>query len=308
MTVSDQISIEDFRGHLELERGLSPHTCSAYAADLQQFAGYLENGGRTGPISSGDVVDFLVSMRETGLSGASLARKLAALRAYHKWAVETRRLPSDPTGSIEVPRRRRPLPKTLTVDEVEALLSATDGDEPRAVRDRALIEMLYSCGLRVSELTQLTLYDIDHGNRVLKVMGKGSRERLMPLPDLLLEVVDRYLERGRPTLKPLARETHLFLNERGRGLSRVGVFKILRARALAAGLARSPSPHVLRHSFATHMIDGGADVRMVQELLGHASVSTTEIYTHVSREKIFADYRRFHPRARLSPADARDRR
>jgi len=290
------IAIEDFITHLALIRGLSPHTLEAYETDLVQFVRFLDSRNIITEPTPHDIIDFMAGLTDLGLGRSSMSRKVSALRSYYRWFIRSGRGTDDPTDGLASRRQARPLPRLLSEEQVEALL-ASCGPTPVGIRDRAMVEVLYSCGLRVSEMTGLSLYDLDFQNQMVRVLGKGSRERLVPLAPIVVDEIDRYLAEARPRFSPGPREQALILNARGKSMSRVGVFKIMRARALEAGISSRVSPHVLRHSFATHMLDRGADIRMVQELLGHASISTTEIYTHVSRETLFAEYHRHHPRA-----------
>jgi integrase/recombinase XerD len=236
-------------------------------------------------------------LRSAGLSSPSIARKLAALRSYFGFLVREKISAVNPASSLAPPRGRRRLPQTLSEDEVEALLEACREETVLGQRDRALLETLYSCGLRVSEACGLDLADLDLENRLVKVRGKGSKERLVPFGEVAFVLLSRWRSRGRPLVVKTPAEQAVFLNARGSRLSRVGAFGIIQHASSVAGLVRRVSPHVLRHSFASHLLNRGADLRFVQELLGHASVSTTVIYTHLQADKLFADYRRYHPRA-----------
>ncbi|MBI4859353.1 MAG: site-specific tyrosine recombinase XerD [Candidatus Riflebacteria bacterium] len=289
--------LDDYIAHLSVERGLSRATVEAYANDLAQFARFLMGrDGQGAAVQTADVIDFLAGLREGGLAGSSLGRKLSALRGFFEYLVLENLAAESPASSLAPPRTGRRLPSTLTEGEVERLLGVPDRSTPLGSRDRALLETLYSCGLRVSEACGLDLADVDLENLLVKVHGKGSKERLVPFGTVAEECLSRYLETGRPALVRRLGEQAFFLNSGGRRLSRVGCFKLIKKAALVAGIRHRTSPHVLRHSFASHLLNRGADLRFVQELLGHASVATTVIYTHLSKEKIFSDYRRFHPR------------
>lgn len=288
--------VDPYIDHLAAERGLAGATLEAYQNDLVQFMRFQESRG-AGETRTADLIDFLAALREQGLAGTSLSRKLSALRGYFSFLVRERVIPASPAASVTPPKGGRKLPETLTESEVEILLAQCDDQDRLGLRDRTLLELMYSCGLRVSEAVGLDLGSVDLENLLVRVRGKGSKERLVPFGKQAFVLVSRYLERSRPFLVKKLGQQAMFLNARGGRLSRISAFKIIRKAALTAGILRRVSPHVMRHSFATHLLERGADVRFVQELLGHASVSTTVIYTHLSREKLFADYRRFHPRA-----------
>jgi integrase/recombinase XerD len=307
-------AIDEYIAHLSVERGLAPTTLAAYQTDLVQFVRHHgERTAESAAVAPADIVEFLTALGEAGLVSASLARKLSALRGYFAYLVRERQLAASPAESVNAPRLARTLPETLTEEEADRLIATAgrDGDEgarggagdagspsglARAIRDRALVELLYSCGLRVSEGIGLDLDDLDLERLQVRVRGKGGRERLVPFGRSAERDARRYLDRARPLLVSRLGEQAVFLNHRGGRLTRVSCFRLIRRAAREAGIGRSVSPHVLRHSFASHLLNRGADVRFVQELLGHASVSTTVIYTHLSMEKLFADYRRYHPR------------
>lgn len=283
-----------FLSHLGLERGLAENTVLAYGLDLEQF-GRFHRDRSTRPPTSADIVDFLAALRTAGLASASLARKLSTLRGYFGFLVQERILDESPTDSVAPPRIGRHLPSVLSSEEVDRLLSAI-GDDPPGLRDRALLECLYSCGLRVSEAVGLDVDRLHLEERMVRVHGKGSKERLVPFGSVAADRLQSYLARARP-LWTKGPTDAVFLNQRGGRLSRVACYQRLCAHARTAGLRQSVSPHVLRHSFASHLLEGGADIRFVKDLLGHASVATTEIYTHLTREKLMNDYRKYHPRA-----------
>jgi integrase/recombinase XerD len=293
---------------LRVERGLAPNSLSAYRRDLRRYAEYLRRRGVTTDVATVDeaivagYVDELQQARtEEGLrryKESSIARALAAVRSFHRFCVEEGLLDDDPSGDVGAPRVPQGIPKALTEAEVDALLGAVPGDSPRPRRDRALLEVLYAGGLRISELVGLDLGDIDLYDGLVRVMGKGSKERVVPLGRSAREAVGDYLTTGRPELAGRQRVDALFLNARGGRLTRQGAWLIVRAAGDRAGLQGRLFPHVLRHSCATHMLDHGADIRVVQELLGHASLSTTQVYTKVSPERLRAVYDAAHPRAR----------
>jgi integrase/recombinase XerD len=293
----------DFLSYLEFERGLSRNTLEAYRGDLLQFGRHLEQRRLSAlDAGPGDVADFLESLARGGeerppSSPATIHRKAACLRSFYRHLRRDGLLESDPTATLSSPRRQRKLPHVLTRGDVERLLSQPKGTEPAALRDRALLEVMYASGLRASEAIGLELSDVDLDEQVLLARGKGSKERLVPVGQAAVGALAVYLQRGRPALVKALPETHLFVNFRGRQLTRQGLYKIVRRHAASAGLADRMSPHTLRHSFATHLLAGGCDLRAVQEMLGHADVATTQLYTHLSSERLKDVYFKAHPRA-----------
>jgi integrase/recombinase XerD len=293
----------DFLAYLEFERGLSRNTLDAYRTDLLQFGRFLEERGVSAlDAAPADVADFLEELaRGNGerapASPATIHRKSACLRSFYRHLRRDGLLDTDPTATLSTPRRSRKLPQVLTRGEVERLLTQPRGTEPAALRDRALLELMYACGLRASEAIGLDLMDVDVQEGVLRARGKGSKERIVPIGQAALKALRIYLERGRPLLVKGAPEASLFVNFRGGRLTRQGLYKIVRRHAQTAGLADRMSPHTLRHTFATHLLAGGCDLRSVQEMLGHADVSTTQLYTHLSSERLKDVYFRAHPRA-----------
>jgi integrase/recombinase XerD len=293
----------DFLAYLEFERGLSRNTLEAYRGDLLQFGRFLERRGRTAvDADTVDIGDFLTELA-TGdaehrpASPATIHRKSACLRSFYRHLRREGIRDSDPTAGLSAPRRSRKLPQVLARGEIDRLLAQPRGTDPTALRDRALLELMYACGLRASEAIGLELGDVDFEERVLRARGKGSKERIVPIGQAALRAVQVYLERGRPGLVKNGLEAHLFVNFRGGKLTRQGLYKIVRRHAATAGLADRMSPHTLRHTFATHLLAGGCDLRSVQEMLGHADVSTTQLYTHLSSERLKAVYFKAHPRA-----------
>ncbi len=271
---------------------------TAYVHHLRSFDQFLRQCGLSHPAeaSTTHVEAFLRQLQELGLCPASQANYLAALRALYRFLVLSERLGADPTEHVKLPRRRRPLPEVLSVSEVERLLQQPDTSTPRGVRDRAILEVLYGCGLRVSELCELRLGDLFLEHELVRVRGKGAKERLVPIGRVARRWVERYCRDVRPLL--LRRPTDVvFLNNRGGRLSRMAIWKLVRWAAERAGIRRQIHPHTLRHSFATHLLEGGADLRAVQEMLGHAHITTTQIYTHVDQLYLQEVYRTFHPRA-----------
>jgi integrase/recombinase XerD len=294
----------------QVERGRSVNTIAAYRRDLTAYAGYLEAAGITDidAVAATDVEGYVGSLRsrEHPLAPSSVARMLSAVRGLHRFAVEESLAADDPTADARPPKAARRLPKAIGVDEVTALLEAASGDDPLRLRDRALLEFLYATGARVSEAVGLDLDDVAHvgadgaeGGEIVRLFGKGGKQRIVPLGSFAVAALEAYLVRSRPILVAGARDPRpLFLGARGGRLSRQHVWLIIRETAERAGIAAELSPHTMRHSFATHLLQGGADVRVVQELLGHASVATTQIYTKVTADALRDMYQQAHPRAR----------
>jgi integrase/recombinase XerD len=295
----------DFLGYLELERGLSRNTLEAYRSDLQQFGEFL---GRRGldplAVTANDLAAFVSELAEghdgrSPVAPATLQRKIACLRSFYRHLRRDQILAEDPTTELRPPRARARLPKVLTRDEVSRLMSQPRGSEPAALRDRALLETMYACGLRASEAIGLELAELDLETGILRARGKGSKERIVPIGSKAISTLRSYLERGRPRLVGLRDEPRVFVNQRGAGLSRQGLYKIVQRHAKSAGLEDRMSPHTLRHTFATHLLAGGCDLRSLQEMLGHADIGTTQIYTHLSAGRLRDVYFEAHPRAHL---------
>jgi integrase/recombinase XerD len=293
----------DFLAYLELERGLSRNTLEAYRSDLLQFADFLSRH-QLGVLDTthGDLAGFLSELAEgtesrPPVAAATLQRKAACLRSFYRHLRREGAMEHDPTADLRGPRKTQRLPQVLTRDEIAKLLSEPKGTEPRALRDRALLEVMYACGLRASEAICLELADFDLDEGVLRARGKGSKERLVPIGSQAVEALRTYLGRGRPLLVGLGVEQRLFVNRRGKGLTRQGLYKIIQGHARGAGLDDRMSPHTLRHTFATHLLAGGCDLRSLQEMLGHADLATTQIYTHLSAERLKDAYFSAHPRA-----------
>jgi integrase/recombinase XerD len=293
--------------HLDVERGVAANTLKSYRRDLVRYAAYLAAQGLTDPaaITEAHVSEFLATLREgtpdhPPLAASSAARTLVAVRGFHRFLVLEGDLPSDPASAVSPPQPPARLPKAISIEDVERLLEAASvGDTPASLRDRALLEVLYGTGARISEAVGLDVDDIDTQEGVVRLFGKGSKERIVPLGSYAAQALGAYLVRGRPTFAVKGRGTPaVFLNQRGSRLSRQSAWSVMRAAAQRAGLGEHLSPHTLRHSFATHLLDGGADVRVVQELLGHASVTTTQIYTLVTVQRLREVYAQSHPRAR----------
>ncbi len=275
---------------------LAPRTVEAYRRDLSHLATWLDRS--PSEASADDLAAYVAQLRADGLAPTTIARRLAAVRSFFRHEMLLGARTDNPAASVELPKRRRTLPRTLSPAEVERLLDAAAGTTPRALRDRALAELLYGAGLRVSEAVSLDRQSVDLENRLVRCLGKGNKERVVPVGREAVEALRRYLARGRPFLERRNRQ-ELFLNANGGALTRAGVFFILRRLAEKAGLEPERiHPHLLRHSFATHLLEGGADLRAVQEMLGHADLATTELYTHVSDRRRRELYFQAHPHAR----------
>ena len=290
--------IETFTTFLHLERGLSPNTVTAYRRDLTAFVEHLAVRKLTeiNRVQRGDIMQYLMALKERGLKPTSLARKLVAIKVWFRYLTHERVLSQDPTSVLETPRTWKTLPDVLSVDEVTRLLTQPNGRKPQGIRDRAILELLYATGMRVSELSNLTMKDLHLDLGFLRCIGKGSKERIVPVGKTAAKAVQHYLERVRPALDKSGQEVHVFLNPRGTRLSRISIWTLIRQYARAAGLTKRITPHTLRHSFATHLLERGADLRVVQELLGHANIATTQIYTHVDQGRLKKIHQQFHPR------------
>jgi integrase/recombinase XerD len=293
-----EFRLEPFVDYLSFERGLSERTLSAYQHDLEKLISFLEDRGRSGPetISSQDLREFIFSVKEAGLSASSIRRLLSSVRVYFAFLLEEGVMEADPSERLESPRAWKKLPEALSVDEVTGILEAPDPDHSMYWRDRGILEVLYATGVRVSELVELRISDLDLEEGICSVFGKGSKERLVPLGGPACRSLTRYLEQVRPRLDSGKGEGKVFLNHRGGPLSRASVWEMVKKYAARAGVRARVSPHTFRHSFATHLLEGGADLAAVQELLGHADISTTQIYTHVDRDYLREVHRTFHPR------------
>ncbi|MBR9882272.1 MAG: site-specific tyrosine recombinase XerD [Oceanospirillales bacterium] len=293
----DQALIGQYLDHLWLERGLSDNTRASYARDLNHFACWLNQRRlRLSEIDRRDLQRHLQWRVEQQLRPASTARLLSTLRGFYRYLLREHLVSSDPTLNIDSPRRGRPLPKTLTENDVEALLAAPDVSTALGLRDRTMLELLYACGLRVSELVELRLEELNRRIGVLRIVGKGDKERMLPVGDEALLWLSRYLQDARPELGSDMRVEHIFLSRLGQPMTRQTFWHRIKRYAVEAGIDKPISPHVLRHAFATHLLNHGADLRVVQMLLGHSSLSTTQIYTHVATARLQALHRDHHPR------------
>ncbi len=296
--------IDDFLNHLKVEKGLAVLTLEAYARDLRRYAEWLETRGITTPdgVARRDVSEFLLALTRKKLDPKSINRNLVAVRGLHKFLKRERRVAIDPTEHIEGPKTWRKVPQVMSLDEVDRLLAAPDAATPLGERDRAMLEILYASGLRVSELVGLTLDQLDLQRGLVRAFGKGSKERLVPMGEVAVTRVRDWLDGARDRVLHGNASEFVFVNRNGGRMSRQGFWKNLRKHALTAGINRRISPHKLRHSFATHLLERGADLRTVQAMLGHADISTTQIYTHVNRARLKEIHAKFHPRESGRPS------
>ncbi len=291
--------IENFINFLIVERNLAANTIEAYASDLVKYVDFLlskgiNNFNEVRPI---DIVAYLTNFHRDELSSFTIARNLSAVRMFHRFLMSENVANSNPTDSISSPKLSKRLPMVLDQFEVERLIEQPDTTTNKGSRDRALLEFAYATGVRVSELISIKLRDLFFDDQLVRVLGKGSRVRMVPIGERAIEAVEDYCQDSRPFFaKPYENNNFLFLNNRGKPLTRMGFWKILRSYVLQAGISKPVSPHTIRHSFATHLIEGGADLRAVQEMLGHVNITTTQIYTHLDREYLKEVHRTFHPR------------
>ncbi len=294
--------IEEYLHFLKIERGLSENTIQSYQRDLNQYSLFL-NERQIDSLDDIDryiVLDFLEHLKNTDKSSATIIRMISTLRKYHQFLRQERFTDNDPMQHIDTPKKAQKLPKTLSIKEVEKIIESPDTSSCLGIRDRAILEVMYATGLRVTELISLKLDDLHLSLGLLQTIGKGDKERIIPLGDVAIKWIEIYLEKSRPEL--LAKNTKekpniLFLNYKGEGFSRQGIWKNLKVYVTHAGIEKEVTPHTLRHSFATHLLENGADLRVVQELLGHADISTTQIYTHISKKRMADVYKAYFPRA-----------
>ncbi len=299
-----QDQIDAYLEYLEVERSLSSNTVAAYRNDLGQFLNYLQTLDPAhmprgwGNVTRDHIIGYMLEMREREYADSTIARKIAAVKSFFDFELAQGQLRKDPTAELDSPKVEKHLPTTMTPEEVERLLTSPSANTPTGLRDRALLELLYATGLRVSEVVALDLDDLDLSAATVRCLGKGKKERVLPIYAHALEVMKQYVLSGRPDFaRPGDAEQPLFLNRRGQRLTRQGLWLIIKGYVEQAGIKASVTPHTLRHSFATHMLRGGAGLREVQQMLGHASISTTQVYTQVSREHLRAVYDEAHPRA-----------
>ena len=296
--IASAFHVRVFEDVLTLEEGASPRTIDAYRRDVVRCASFMRAQGvdSAARITPALLREFIYHLKDLGLAGSSIRRNISALRTWYRIMLAEGLVKTDPTERLDSPQRWRTLPEVLSVEEVTRLLAAPGLDEPLAFRDRAMLELAYGAGLRVSEWIGLAMKDVLLEESLLRVFGKGSKERLVPIGRSAIGAVAVYMRELRPVLERGAGQGILFLNSRGAPLTRMGAWKILRKYVAMSGIERDVSPHTLRHSFATHLLEGGADLRAVQEMLGHADIATTQIYTHVDRDYLRTVHRQFHPR------------
>ncbi|ANK62855.1 site-specific tyrosine recombinase XerD [Loigolactobacillus backii] len=291
--------IADFKHYLIVEKGLAPNTVSSYCRDLERFMAYL----KAQKLTSFDqdhfvILNFLSELNNENLATNSIIRMVSSLRKFYRFLLETAQMTTDPMLQIDSPKRQQHLPQVLSQNEVVSLLKAPDTTTAIGIRDRAILEVMYATGLRVSELTHLKMSELHLSLGLIQTIGKGDKERIIPIGDVAIDWIQRYLETARPQfLKSGQRSDTLFVNHYGRPFTRQGIWKNLKGLVKKTGIKKDVTPHTLRHSFATHLLENGADLRVVQELLGHADISTTQIYTHVSQKRIREVYNKYHPRA-----------
>lgn len=292
-------SIHEFVEYLAVERGLSKNTLESYERDLQSFASYLKQRLNTQvqEAKQSDIVSFLTHLHASGKATSTISRNIASIRSYYQYLLKEQVLTTDPTAHIDTPKIERRLPKVLTIQEIENLLSVPDVSTVPGCRDKAMLEVLYATGIRVSELVSLRVSDVNLSTGFLKCIGKGSKERIIPIGEIAQKALSAYLSFARPQLVRHHDDGALFLNHHGTQITRQGFWKILKKYAHLAGILKDITPHTLRHSFATHLLERGADLRAVQEMLGHADISTTQIYTHVTKTRLKEVYAETHPRA-----------
>ncbi len=291
--------INRYLDYLITEKGLSRNTIASYSRDLVRFSGYLRDQGtdRFETVDTTTVLQYIITLRNSGLSARTRARHLVSLRGFFKFLVQAGVMAADPTHTVALPKTALHLPDVLTVDEVRRLLGTADLSRPAGLRNAAMLETLYAAGLRVSELVQLKLGNVNLEAGFVRVMGKGAKERIVPIGTQAQNSIARYLSTARPLLLKSYISDYLFVVRAGKPMTRQGFWKLLRRHARQCGLFKKVTPHSLRHSFASHLLEGGADLRAVQIMLGHTDISTTQIYTHVAREHLIKIHRRYHPRA-----------
>ena len=291
--------LKEFEYYLKITKGLSVNTIKSYITDLDEYIYFLTKNYMIkdpNKITKQHIRNFIGRLKRKHNTSSSISRKVSAIRSFHKYLLLEKLVDSNISTGISLPKKDQKLPVTLSIDEVEALLIASDGFEPLELRNKAMIELLYGCGLRVSELIALRLGDLHLNMGFINVMGKGTKERIVPIGEEAQHAMKRYLEEGRVALKKIPGDI-VFVNVRGNDLSRVGLYKTLKKLALKAGIMKDISPHTLRHSYASHLLENGVNLRTVQELLGHEDISTTQIYTHISKKQLKDVYNEFHPRA-----------
>lgn len=291
--------LADFINYLTVEKGLADNTLKSYAADLNDFLLFLQKKGVNSweEVNGEVILIYLAKLRKNKVASATLSRRISSLRSFFQFLTTEKRININPVANLKTPKTEKKLPQVLSLQEIDILLSQPDLSKPQGLRDKAILEVLYSTGLRISELTLLNLDSINLEDGYLRCFGKGSRERILPLGELACQALKDYLEKGRHKLLKNAREEALFINRQGKRLTRQGCWKIIKFYAKKAGFTKDITPHTLRHSFATHLLENGADLRVVQELLGHLDITTTQLYTHLTTKHLREVYDKAHPRA-----------
>lgn len=293
-------ALSDYIHFLRVERQLSPNTLSSYERDLKEYLTFLDKNIELVGLSTIErhhILKHLQQLKDEGRSSRTIARHISSIRSFHQFLIREKKMDHDPTIHLEQPKIEQKLPRVLSIQEVDLLIAATDSRKPQGVRDRAMLELLYASGMRISECIQLNADDLHLTMGFVRCYGKGGKERIIPLGQAAIRACEDYMQNVRPKLQAKSQTDALFLNLRGKRMTRQGFWKLLKEYAIKGGIRNEITPHILRHSFATHLIENGADLRAVQEMLGHADISTTQIYTHVSKSRLKEVYTKFHPRA-----------
>lgn len=291
--------LKEYQYYLRISKGLSQNTITSYISDLKEYVDFLQKNysiKQPKQITKEHIRNFIARLKRKEEAASSISRKISAIRSFHRFLLQEKEVDENIASLIHLPKKEKKLPTVLSIDEVENLISQTTGEKPLDLRNKAMLELLYGSGLRVSELLNLNLSDLHVNTGFIDVIGKGNKERIVPLGEEGAYALKKYIEASRPQLKNVS-EDALFVNTRGNKLSRVGVYKIIKNLALKAGIIKDISPHTLRHSFASHLLENGVDLRFVQELLGHEDVSTTQIYTHINKKQLKEVYDKYHPRS-----------
>ncbi len=294
-----ELFLKEYLSYLKLERNLSENTLLSYKNDITAFLSFLSNYSVSDPsnISSDKITAFFKTLKNLGLTNTSAARYFSSLKGFFSYLIKNNYIIKNPIEKINAPKLSKKLPAVLNINDIEKILSAPNVNDTLGLRDKAILELLYACGTRVSELISLKLSDLFLQDEVIRVLGKGSKERLIPIGSSAIKWVNNYIKNSRPLIMKISKsENHVFLNSRGSKISRMGIWKIIDRYVKEAGIKKEVHPHTFRHSFATHLLEGGADLRAVQEMLGHADISTTQIYTHIDRDYIKQVHKQFHPR------------
>jgi len=291
--------VNEFINYLSVERGLAQNTLESYGRDLRQFEAYMNSTHKDliKDSNRATILEYLNTLQSKGRAVSTISRNLAAIKSFYQYLVREKYIDKDPAANVESPKLEKKLPKILTISEVEELLKQPNVSTPNGIRDKAMLELLYATGIRVSELISLNISDVNLDMGYVKCFGKGSKERIVPLGSIAAKCVQEYLNKGRPKLVRTYDEPALFVNHHGNRLTRQGFWKIIKKYAQEANINKPITPHTLRHSFATHLLENGADLRSVQEMLGHADISTTQIYTHITKSHLKEVYDKTHPRA-----------